>query len=80
MSGGGDGNIRFEAAAYSWVKNVETTLWLGEAIGVNNSFRVEIRDSYIHDGVSSYPGGGGYGISLARPRRKCSSRTTLSIG
>ena len=65
VSGGGDGNIRFEAAAYSWVKNVETTLWLGEAIGVNNSFRIEIRDSYIHDGVWSYPGGGGYGISLA---------------
>ena len=65
VSGGGDGNIRIEAAAYSWVKDVEDTLWLGEAIGVNHSFRVEIRDSFIHDGVWSYPGGGGYGISLA---------------
>jgi hypothetical protein len=65
VSGGGDGNIRFEAAAYSWVKNIENTLWLGEAIGVNSSFRIEIRDSYIHDGVWPYPGGGGYGISLA---------------
>ena len=65
VSGGGDGNIRFEAAAYSWLKNVENTQWLGEAIGVNNSFRVEIRDSFIHDGVWSYPGGGGYGLSLA---------------
>ena len=65
VSGGGDGNIRFEAAAYSWVKNIENTLWLGEAIGVNQSFRIEIRDSYIHDGVWPYPGGGGYGIGLA---------------
>ena len=30
-----------------------------------SSFRIEIRDSYIHDGVWPYPGGGGYGISLA---------------
>jgi hypothetical protein len=65
VSGGADGNIRFEAAAYSWVKNVEDTQWLGEAIGVNNSFRVEIRDSFIHDGAWPYPGGGGYGIGLA---------------
>jgi hypothetical protein len=65
VSGGGEGNIRFEAAAYSWVKNIENTLWLGEAISVSQSFRIEIRDSYIHDGVWPYPGGGGYGISLA---------------
>ena len=65
MSGGGDGNIRFEAAAYSWVKNIENTLWLGEAISVSQSFRIEIRDSYIHDGAWPYPGGGGYGIGLA---------------
>ena len=30
-----------------------------------SSFRIEIRDSYIHDGVWPYPGGGGYGIGLA---------------
>ena len=65
VSGGGDGNIRFEAAVYSWMKNVDNTQWLGEGVGINNSFRVEVRDSYIHDGVWSYPGGGGYGISFA---------------
>ena len=32
---------------------------------INGSFRVEIRDSYIHDGVWPYPGGGGYGVSLS---------------
>jgi hypothetical protein len=65
VSGGSNGNIRFEAAAYSWAKNIENTLWLGEGVAVNNSFRVEIRDSFIHDGVWPYPGGGGYAISFA---------------
>jgi len=63
--GGADGNIRFEAAAYSWVKNVETWLWLGNGISANDSFRVEIRDSYVHDTAWPQPGGGGYGLSLA---------------
>jgi hypothetical protein len=63
--GGSDGGIRFQSAAYSWVKGIEDTVWLGEGIAVNNSFRVEVRDSYIHDGAWSAPGGGGYAISLA---------------
>jgi hypothetical protein len=65
VSGGADGNIRFEVAAYSWMKNVENTFWLGEGVAVNNSFRIEIRDSFIHDASWPYPGGGGYAISLA---------------
>lgn len=65
VSGGGDGNIRIEAAAYSWVKDVDDSMWLGEGIGVQHSFRVEIRDSSIHDGAWPQPGGAGYGISLA---------------
>lgn len=65
VTGGSDGAIRFEAAAYSWVKNIDDTAWLGEGVGVNHSFRVEIRDSIIHDGAWPYPGGGGYAISFA---------------
>ncbi len=63
--GGSDGAIRFQGAAYSWVKNVEDTVWLGEGVAINNSFRCELRDSYIHDGAWPVPGGGGYAISLA---------------
>jgi hypothetical protein len=66
VSGGGDGNVRFESAAYSWMKNVEDTMWIGEGVAVDHSFRVEVRGSYIHDGAWSEPGGGGYAISLAR--------------
>jgi len=63
--GGSDSALRFEAAAYSWVKNVEVTVWRGEGVGINNSFRCELRDSYIHDASYSVPGGGAYAISLA---------------
>jgi hypothetical protein len=63
--GGSDGNVRFVCAAYSWMRNVENTVWLGEGVGINNSFRVEVRDSYIHDGAWPNPGGGGYAIGLA---------------
>ena len=63
--GGCHSAIRFEAAAYSWAKGVEVTVWSGEGIGANNSFRVEVRDSYIHDAAWSQPGGAGYAIGLA---------------
>jgi hypothetical protein len=63
--GGADGQIRFEDAAYSWAKNIENTQWLGEGFAVDGSFRIEIRDSYIHDGSWPQPGGAGYAISLA---------------
>jgi hypothetical protein len=62
--GGGDGNVRFECAAYSWMRNVEDTVWLGEGVAIKHSFRVEVRDSYIHDAAWPNPGGGGYAISL----------------
>jgi Calx-beta domain len=65
VTGGGDGAVRFEAAAYSWVRNIENTNWLGEGVAINHSFRCELRDSYIHDGAWPSPGGGGYALSLA---------------
>jgi len=65
VSGGSDGNVRFNSAAYCWAKNVENTAWLGKGFSINGSFRCEVRDSYIHDAVWPYPGGGGYGIELA---------------
>src|SRR2546423_198233 len=65
LKGGSDGNVRFENAAYSWMKNVEDTGWLGEGVAIDSSFRIEVGDSYIHDGAWSAPGGGGYAISLA---------------
>ena len=65
MYGGADGELRFEAAAYSWAKSVEVTQWIGEGVAIDNSFRIEVRDSYIHKGSWPSPGGAGYIVSLA---------------
>lgn len=65
LTGGGDGNLRFTSAAYSWAKNIESTNSLGDAVSFDNSFRVELRDSYIHTGSWPEPGGAGYLISVA---------------
>jgi hypothetical protein len=63
--GGSDGALRFETAAHSWAKAIEVTQWLGEGVAINNSFRVELRDSFIHEGSWPEPGGAGYAISLS---------------
>ena len=65
MYGGADGELRFESAAYSWAKDVEVTQWIGEGVAINNSFRIELRDSYLHTGSWPMPGGAGYIVSLA---------------
>lgn len=64
LTGFGNNAIQFSSAAYSWVKNVEITQWLGLGLVINNSFRIEIRDSYIHTGSWPVPGGGGYAIGV----------------
>jgi len=63
MMGFSDGSIRMTCAAFCWVKGVEITIWLNEGVALTNAFKCEIRDSYIHDGAWSEPGGGGYAIS-----------------
>ena len=60
--GGADGCVNFQNAAYSWAKSIEVTQWIGEGIRVNGSFRVEVRDSYIHTTSWPVPGGAGYAI------------------
>ncbi len=63
--GGGDGAVRFQNTRYSWARNIEVTEWYGEGVAIENSFRDELRDSYIHDAAWAEPGGAGYAISLA---------------
>jgi hypothetical protein len=65
MIGASDGCLRFEASAFSWAKNVEITVWYGEGVDIDNSFGIELRDSYIHDAALSNQGGIAYAISLA---------------
>lgn len=64
---GGDSTIEIADAAYSWVKNVEVSGSWGNGIGFSDAFRVEVRDSYVHNMAYPDPGGAGYllGISTA---------------
>jgi hypothetical protein len=64
LIGGDDGNLRFNWAAQSWAKNVENAVWLGEGFAINSSFRIELREFYVHDAAWVQPGGGSYAISL----------------
>jgi hypothetical protein len=77
--GGGDGAIRFEHAAYSWAKNVEVTGWYGEGFALDGSFRVELRDSYVHDAAWAEPGGAGYAISIADGSAELLIENNISI-
>jgi hypothetical protein len=63
---GDDGNVRFDFAANCWAKNIDNTAWFGEGFALDQSFHIEVRDSYVHDAAWPEPGGGGYAIGLAR--------------
>ena len=65
LVGGDNGNLRFQWAALSWARNVESTAWHGEGLAIDRSFRIELREFYVHDAAWAQPGGGGYAISLA---------------
>ncbi len=65
LIGGDNGNLRFQWAALSWARNVESTAWHGEGFAIDRSFRIELREFYVHDAAWAQPGGGGYAISLS---------------
>jgi len=64
VSGGGNNQIRFNIAAYSWMKGVESDNHMGHSVDIAASFRCEVRDSYIHSAQESVPGGGAYGLAF----------------
>lgn len=65
LVGGNDGNLRFVWAAQSWARKVDSTMWHGAAFAIDGSFRIELREFYVHDAAWAQPGGGGYAISLS---------------
>jgi hypothetical protein len=58
-------NVVFTLAKYSWARNIESDRSNGNSVGIDQSFRCVLRDSYLHSTVSPSPGGGGYGIELS---------------
>ncbi len=61
---GDNDNIQFSWCTYCWASHVESTMWLGAGFSISNSFRVELKEFYVHQPVWPVPGGGGYNISL----------------
>lgn len=79
LKGGDDGNLRFEWAASCWAQRVENTEWLGEGFAINNSFRVQLEEFYVHKAVWPVPGGGGYAISLSHGSSEILIENGISI-
>src|SRR5262249_11809265 len=77
--GGGDGGLVFGNAAYAWARNVEVTTWYGDGVGLHNTFRLELRDSYIHDAAWAEPGGAGYAMSLAHGSSELLIENNISV-
>jgi hypothetical protein len=65
LIGGDGGNLAFRWAAMCWAKNVESTVWIGEGFSIYSSFRIELREFYVHDSAWVQPGGGSYAIGLS---------------
>jgi GH18 family chitinase len=60
-----DNNVSLNLAKYSWVKNVESDRSNGYGIGLDQSFRSIVRDSYVHSTINPTPGGAGYGLEFS---------------
>jgi len=65
VRGGLDDNITVRFAIESWVKDVESDWSTGDSVALDSSLRCVLRDSYVHDTPSAYPGGNGYLLSVA---------------
>jgi hypothetical protein len=65
LIGGDGGNLAFKWAAMCWAKNIENTVWIGEGFSIYSSFRIELREFYVHDSAWIQPGGGSYAIGLS---------------
>ena len=60
-----NGNISISACAYCWVKNVESAWSGGPAVGISQTFRNVLRDSFLHETPSPIYGGGGYLMQIS---------------
>lgn len=65
VTGGDDGNIKFQNISYSWLRHVESSGYLNDGVRIQSSFRLELAQCYFHEPVWPFPGGAGYNISLA---------------
>ncbi|HUB16828.1 MAG TPA: hypothetical protein VMB34_33140 [Acetobacteraceae bacterium] len=79
VSGGDDDNLTFAWCAYCWAYQVESTAWLDDGFGIDDSFRVQLEEVYVHQAVWPVPGGGGYAISLAGGSSEILIENSISV-
>jgi hypothetical protein len=65
VRGGQDDNITMRFSMYSWIRNVESDMSIGDSFGIDQCLRSVLRDSYAHDTPNPFPGGAGYMLSIA---------------
>ncbi len=78
--GGSAGGVQMQGCAGCWLKQVNIWDYRGEGAKVVSAFQSEIRDSYIHDGAYSEPGGVAYAISLANASSELLIENNISVG
>lgn len=59
----GGGGIFFTCAAYCWAARIEIDSCFGLGIGLSDSFRCEVRDSYVHTSAAPTPAADSYAIN-----------------
>lgn len=79
LYGGGESNVAFTTAGNSWVKNIECTEYGIPCVQMSDSYRIEVRDSYIHHTVWPYPGGAGYAIDMRHGTSECLIENNISV-
>lgn len=77
--GGDDANIQINSSAYSWIKNVDCSLYLNDGVSFNSAFRAQLEGVYIHNACWPVPGGAGYNISLAFGSSECLIQNCISV-
>ncbi|HEY6808386.1 MAG TPA: hypothetical protein VI160_06320 [Gemmatimonadales bacterium] len=85
------GTVVFSYMAYAWAKNIEADgeKWnpfdpahpgkYGYNIGVGRSYRVVVRDSYVHGSADENPGGQAYGIVIGAGSSACLVENNISV-
>ena len=70
QGGDGGGGIHIWNCADCWVDHIEDTWTAGAAIHIDDSFQVEVDNSYFHDSQNGlYSGGANYGVASIGTRR-----------
>ncbi|HIF14916.1 MAG TPA: hypothetical protein EYQ86_06220 [Bacteroidetes bacterium] len=64
-------NIHFHKVYNSWVRNIEGAYTSKAHIVIRQSYRIEVRDNYLHHSYNYGGGGHGYGIDLRNRSTSC---------